>query len=86
MIQLNDEYFQLFSRNKFKSADSSIVGIVCMSGDKVIGSDIFASRDLFFNQLDPLLKGYCDQALYVGRPVTITREEEKNIFGQTPYR
>ena len=35
-------------------------------GDKVIGSDIFASTDLFYNQLDPLLKGYCDQAVYTG--------------------
>jgi hypothetical protein len=51
-----------------------------MSGDKVIGSDIFASKDLFFNQLDPLLKGYCDQALYVGSPVTITHDEEKKYL------
>jgi hypothetical protein len=76
MMQLNDEYFQYFQK-KFKSADSTIVGFVCMSGDKVIGSDIYASSDLFYNQLDPLLKGYCDQAVYMGKPVTITRDEEK---------
>jgi len=76
MMQLNDEYYNFF-KAKFKTVDSSIVGFVCMSGDKVIGSDIFASSDLFFNQLDPLLKGYCDQAVYTGKPVTITREEEK---------
>jgi len=79
MIQLNDEYFHFF-QNKFKSTDSSIVGFVCMSGDKVIGSDIFASRDLFYSQLDPLLKGYCDEALYMGKRVTITREEEQNYM------
>jgi hypothetical protein len=76
MMQVNDEYYQYF-KEKFKTADSSIVGFVCMSGDKVIGSDIYASKDLFYNQLDPLLKGYCDQAVYMGKPVTITREEEK---------
>jgi hypothetical protein len=76
MVQLNDEYYNYF-KQKFKTSDSTIVGFVCMSGDKVIGSDIFASSDLFYNQLDPLLKGYCDEALYVGKPVTITREEEK---------
>jgi len=76
MMQLNDEYYNFF-KAKFKTADSSIVGFVCMSGDKVIGSDIFASSDFFYNQLDPLLKGYCDQAVYTGKPVTITREEEK---------
>jgi hypothetical protein len=76
MLQLNDEYYHYF-QDKIKAGDSSIVGIVCMSGDKVIGADIFASRYLFFNQLDPLLKGYCDQAVYMGKPVTITRDEEK---------
>ncbi len=67
----------IISNKNLKHADSTIVGFVCMSGDKVIGSDIFASTDLFYNQLDPLLKGYCDQAVYIGKPVTITREEEK---------
>src|SRR5450631_656354 len=76
MMQLNDEYYQFFQK-KFKTMDSTIVGFVCMSGDKVIGSDIYASTDLFYNQLDPLLKGYCDQAVFTGKPVTITREEEK---------
>jgi hypothetical protein len=76
MMQLNDEYYNFF-KEKFKNTDSSIVGFVCMSGDKVIGSDIYASRDMFYNQLDPLLKGYCDQAVYMGKPVTISRDDEK---------
>jgi hypothetical protein len=76
MMQLNDEYYNFF-KAKFKSADSTIVGFVCMSGDKVIGSDIYASSGLFYNQLDPLLKGYCDEAVYMGKPLTITREMEK---------
>ena len=79
MVQLNDEYFHYF-QDKFKAGDSSMVGIVCMSGDKVIGADIYASRDLFFNLLDPLLKGYCDQAVYMGKPVTITREQEQEYL------
>ena len=76
MMQRNDEYYNFF-KEKFKTADSTIVGFVCMSGDKVIGSDIYASSDLFYNQLDPLLKGYCDQVVYTGKPLTITHEEEK---------
>ena len=79
MLQLNDEYYRYF-QEKFKSGDSSMVGIVCMSGEKVIGSDIFASRNLFFNQLDPLLKGYCDEAVYMGKPVTIARDEEQKYL------
>lgn len=81
MIQVNDEYYNYF-KEKFKSADSTMVGFVCMTGDKVIGSDIYASTNLFYNQLEPLMKGYCDQAVYMGKPVTITREEEKKYLDQ----
>lgn len=76
MMQVNDEYYNYF-KDRFKNTDSSIVGFVCMTGNRIIGSDIYAYRDLFFNQLDPLLKGYCDQAVYMGKPLTITHEEEK---------
>lgn len=79
MMQLNDEYFKYF-QGKFKSTDSTILGFVCMTGDRVIGSDIYASPELFYNQLEPLLKGYCDQAVYMGKPVTISREEEKKYL------
>jgi hypothetical protein len=79
MMQLNDKYYNYF-KAKFKSSDSSIVGFVCMTGGRVVGSDIYASTDLFFNQLDPLLKGYCDQAVYMGKPLTISREEEKQYM------
>ena len=68
------------SRKNSKLATAVSSGFVCMSGDKVIGSDIYASRDLFYNQLDPLLKGYCDQAVYMGKPVTITRDDEKKYM------
>ena len=51
-----------------------------MSGDKVIGSDICADRNLFYNVLDPLLRGYCDQAFFMGKPVTITKEEVKRYM------
>jgi hypothetical protein len=78
-IELNNEYFHYF-QNKFKGSDSTVVGFVCMSGDRVIGSDIFASTGLFYSMLDPLLMGYCDQAVYMGKPVTITREEEKKYL------
>jgi hypothetical protein len=76
---LQDEYFHFF-QDKFRAMDSTVVGFVCMTGDTVIGSDIFADRDLFYGMLDPLLKGYCDQAFFMGKPVTITNEEVKEYM------
>ncbi len=67
-VQVNDEYFNFFMQ-KFRNTDSNIVGFVCVSGDKVIGSDIFADTHLFYEQLEPLLRGYIDEAVLFGAPV-----------------
>jgi hypothetical protein len=72
-------YFNFF-HDKFKATDSTILGIVCMSGDSVIDSDIFANPDLFYSMLDPLLIGYSNEVAYVGKPVTITHEEVKRYM------
>ncbi|HMH22385.1 MAG TPA: DUF6569 family protein [Puia sp.] len=69
-IQVNDEYFNFF-RDKFRNTDSTIVGFVCVSGNKVIGSDIFAQSDIFYAQLEPLLRGYIDESLIFGAPVAL---------------
>ncbi|HWK07589.1 MAG TPA: DUF6569 family protein [Puia sp.] len=62
-----DEYFRWF-RDRFREKDSTIVGFVAVSGDKIIGSDIFAGRNLFYQQLEPLLRGYIDEAVLFGAP------------------
>jgi hypothetical protein len=68
-----DEYFNFFDE-KIKHSDTTIVGFVCVSGDKIIGSDIFASTNLFYWQMEPLLRGYIDDALFYGAPVTLPNE------------
>jgi hypothetical protein len=70
MMQLGDEYFQFFQQ-KFKNADSTIVGFVCVSGNRIIGSDIYAGTNLFYSQLEPLLRGYIDDAVILGKPVNL---------------
>jgi hypothetical protein len=64
-MEVDDDYFRFF-KQKFKSSDSTIVGFVCVSGNKIIGSDIFASRNLFYSQLEPLLRGYIDEVIIYG--------------------
>lgn len=53
--------------NKFRNADSSIVGFVCVSGNKVTGCDAFAGTNLFYNALEPLLQGYIEEAIRFGK-------------------
>ena len=70
-VAAGDEYFRYF-QHKFRGTDSTIVGFVAISGGKVIGSDIYATRALFYNQLEPLVRGYIDDAVLFGSPVTMT--------------
>jgi hypothetical protein len=70
------EYVQYF-QNKFKNTDSTITGFVCMSGDKVIGCDVFATPYLFYGSLQALLYGYIEAASNYGKPVAIKDEKIK---------
>jgi hypothetical protein len=70
MVMVNDDYFQFFQQ-KFRNADSTIIGFVAVSGNRVIGCDIFAWKDLFYSQLEPLLRGYIDGAVFFGAPVIL---------------
>ncbi|HTR28160.1 MAG TPA: DUF6569 family protein [Puia sp.] len=65
-----EDYFKFFM-DKFRRSDSTIVGFIALSGDKVIGSDVFDGTYLFYHQLEPLLRGYIDEALSGGAPVTV---------------
>lgn len=68
------EYFNYF-KEKFKKTDSAIVGFVCVSGSKVIGTDIFAYREMFYDEFEPLLYGYISEALLHGSPPMLVKEE-----------
>ncbi len=69
LAPLIDEYYNFFLE-KFRKTDSTVVGFVAISGGRVIGSDIFASKNLFYSQLEPLLRGYTDDVITFGAPIT----------------
>ena len=73
------EYFTYFIE-QFRRSDSTITGFVCMSGDKVIGCDIYAGTNLFYGQLEALLPGYIEEAISYGKPVTIKDEKVKEYL------
>jgi len=76
-----DAYFRYFNE-KFKNADSTITGIVCMSGDKVIGCDIYGGNNLFYGELQPLLHGYIEQAITFGNTPVIKDEKIKEYLNK----
>lgn len=63
---------------KFRSAwdgDNEVVGVVAVTGNKIIGADIFATHDLFVNSYNSLLHSYTTDAMSNGKEVTITTKE-----------
>ena len=75
------EYLDYF-REKYKRSDSSMVGFVCVSGNRVIGTDIFAYREMFYDELEPLLYGYISEALLHGSAPSLVKDEIKEFMDQ----
>jgi hypothetical protein len=79
-IQLAENEYLKFFREKVKSSDSSMTGFVCISGNKVIGCEIFADRQLFYDEFEPLLYGYINEAVMRGSPPMLVKEEIKEFM------
>lgn len=74
MIIRQNEYQQYF-HHKFMQEDTSVVGMICISGDRIIGCDIFAGKGLFDASLDALLHGYTEEAILHGQPPMVMDEK-----------
>ena len=60
-----------FFQSKF-SKDSSVIGVIVVSGNKVLGCDLFATPALFRSQFPSLLYGYASEAIISGEKVSAT--------------
>jgi len=63
---------------QFKSSwnnDPTVVGMIAVSGDRVIGCDIFATHDMFTKAYNNLLYSYVTEAVSNGSEVTISMSE-----------
>jgi len=74
------EGYLRFLTNAIGRRDSTWAGFICVSGNKVIGADIYNSQQLFYDQLVPLLQGYIEEAVLNGSIVHIKDEKIKNYI------
>lgn len=76
--KLEDEYFNaLYSK---LTAEQDLIGVIVVSGDKVIGCEIFATEQLFRKSADNLLRSYIHEAVTNGKPVTISAATVKKYM------
>ncbi len=72
----SQQYIRYFLQ-QLRSKDSSIVGILASSGNKVLGADVFISTSLFYQTLPGLLEKYCTEAVLTGSPATNVHSHEQ---------
>jgi len=72
-----DAYLKFFN-NKF--TDPNIIGLVVVTGNKVLGCDLFATNALFKGQLQSLLHSYATEAILNGSPVTASSQIVKTYM------
>lgn len=75
-IQDMEGYLHFFT-DAIGKRDSTWAGFICLSGDKVIGADIYNAQQLFYDQLVALLQGYIEEAVLNGSIVRIKDEKVK---------
>ena len=68
-----------YFKNKFAS-EKNIVGVIVVSGDKVIGVDMFATNDLFAKNFANLLTAYATEAIIHGKKVTASTATVKTYM------
>ncbi|MFI5171657.1 MAG: ARPP-1 family domain-containing protein [Chitinophagales bacterium] len=70
-------YFSSLYKN-----DKTIVGVVAVTGDKIIGADLFATNNLFINQYDNLLHSYITDAITNGSAITINSSDVQKYLDE----
>ena len=59
-----------------------MIGVVAVSGNKVIGCDIFSTHNMFINAWNKLLPSFINEAIYDGAIVSISTEEVTKYLDQ----
>ncbi len=76
--KVEKEYLD-FLLPRLKSTEG-LVGVIVVTGDKVIGCELFATESLFKDAAENLLKSYIHEAVTNGRPVNISPVTVKNYM------
>lgn len=69
------EYF-----NKVIANDPDVIGVIAVSGDRVLGCDMFANHNLFQKHYSDLIDSYATEAITFGSNITIPSTKVKTYL------
>ena len=64
------------------SKENDVIGVIVVTGNKVLGCDMFATNQLFKQNFDNLLHSYATEAILNGASVTIANAAVKKYMDQ----
>lgn len=57
-----------------------VIGVVVVTGDKILGCDMFANHDIFMKQYPNLLSSYATEAITSGKAVSVSYDKVANYL------
>lgn len=78
-VKQENDLLKKFQLSAFGDS-TDIVGIVAVTGNTVIGCDIFASPKLFLREYNTIIYSYIDEAISFGLPVSISQQTIVNYM------
>ncbi|MFY7880314.1 MAG: ARPP-1 family domain-containing protein [Lacibacter sp.] len=76
------QFYIRYFLKQFRSKDSSIVGFIASSGNKILGAEILISTSLFYQALPSLLSKYCTEAVLTGTEATEDLQREMHYANE----
>jgi hypothetical protein len=74
-LKLYSDYF-----SKILLQEPDVIGVVAVSGDKILGCDMFASHSLLAQHYPNLINSYASEAITSGKAVTVPYEKVKQYL------
>ena len=75
IAETTNQYSRYFLQ-ELRRKDSSIVGIIASTGNKILGAEVFISTSLFYQTLPGLLEKYGTEAILTGAAATTNHNKE----------
>ena len=62
------------------AAQPDVIGVIAVSGDRILGCDMFATHEIFGQHYDHLVNGYATEAITSGSDVAVSYEKVKGYL------